>query len=545
MPDPSPAPAKRPRDKYSRLICLGCHARRIRCELPNEVELPNPGELRTAQTPCHRCKRLGVPCLVRQTILGRPSQRKTGDVSHIIVELPLRPAAPTQPDTAREEPQTLLIHTPLSTETAIIIRAMDTLRRENVEEEWFRHLPAHAGHTRALDLSIKALVAACAYNRGVPRLTSRDCYQSLALALNAVQAAIQQSGGKPPSDDILASTALLAPFEGILVSTAPPLEGLVKKHGIPNRPHIEGLAAILAARPATYPVSQLARDILDFYACESAVVACIQGTSSPFESVSRAYFASNSTGNSDGDQAQIKALGNELFIRLPRLVGLVRSLRAQSSLSDHLLSDAMSLSNLLLETRDSQAEERLLRNITVHPSNDYPVHQSLQFASVKDFEALAYYWQSRLSLLRLVWHLQNLSRPVSSDIEEADSADHPAEVVFQPTFVSRVNEMFQLVKNILMCSEYARTLRLRKHDRLFAHAMVVVWGVTTDVPVAVALSLDQGEGTGTTALSDFLLRKVNLALAAKPDFTPNDMNTAADIFVGGQPGGRFAALYAL
>ena len=29
-----------------------------------------------------------------------------------------------------------------------------------------------------------------------------------------------------------------------------------------------------------------------------------------------------------------------------------------------------------------------------------------------------------------------------------------------------------------MCSEYAGTLPLSKHDRLFAHAMVVVWGVT-------------------------------------------------------------------
>jgi hypothetical protein len=55
--------------------------------------------------------------------------------------------------------------------------------------------------------------------------------------------------------------------------------------------------------------------------------------------------------------------------------------------------------------QDSQAEGRLLRNIKVHPSSDPDatslLRQSLHFASVKDFEALAYYWQSRLSLLRL------------------------------------------------------------------------------------------------------------------------------------------------
>lgn len=112
--------------------------------------------------------------------------------------------------------------------------------------------------------------------------------------------------------------ALLAPFEGV-----------IKKHGILMRLHVEGLAAILAARPATYPIMQHARETLDFHACESAIMACIQGTPSPFESVARVYFANNRMGYSDSDRAQLKALGNELFIRIPRLVRLVRSLRLQ------------------------------------------------------------------------------------------------------------------------------------------------------------------------------------------------------------------------
>ena len=49
-----------------------------------------------------------------------------------------------------------------------------------------------------------------------------------------------------------------------------------------------------------------------------------------------------------------------------------------------------------------------------------PLRQSLHFASVKDFEALAYYWQSRLSLLRLEWRLHGLS--MSSGVQ-ADSTD--------------------------------------------------------------------------------------------------------------------------
>lgn len=564
MSELRPAGSKRPRNKYSRLICLGCRERRIRCELPSEVEIPDPGELRTVQTPCYRCKRLGVPCVIRQTILGRPGPEKgstttrTGDiVSRVVIELSLPTAARTQPATVQDDTQlvtssviprtnlrssndlepsqgdsarwngdTLLIHNPQSTERVIIIRAFDTLRSEKVEDEWFRHLPAHVGHTQALDLSIKAIVAACAYSRGVPKLTSDDCYQALALALKAVQANIKQSHGKP-NDDILASTALLAPFEGV-----------IKKNGIPTRLHVEGLAAILAARSATYPVTQLARDILDFYACESAVMACIKGTPSPFETVAPVYFATNRMGCSDSDRAQLKALGNELFIRIPRLVRLVRSLRLQTSPQNQLLLDALRLSKTLLRLQDSQAEGRLLRNVKVHPASDLdvssPLRESLHFPSVQDFEALAYYWQSHLSLLRLEWRLYNLS--VSNDLHD-DCTNEPG-VSFRPSFGPRANEMFRLVKNIMMCSEYARKLPLNKHCRLFAHAMVVVWGATMDVPVA--LSHDQ-EGPGP--LSNLLLRMVNTVLAAKPDLTVEDMDTAADIFVGGQLKGRFAELF--
>ena len=574
MSEPRPGGSKRPRGTYSRLICLGCRERRIRCELPSEVEVPDPGELRTVQTPCYRCKRLGVPCIVRQTILGRPGPEsssttaadfrpvRTNDiVSRIIIELPSRTVARTQPATVQDEAQVvnrsviprtglrssndlppsqgdparwngdaLLIHIPQSTETVIIIRAVDTLRREKVEGEWFRHLPAHVGHTRALDLSIKALVAACAYARGVPKLTSDDCYQALALALNAVQANIKQSYGEL-NDDILASTALLAPFEGV-----------VKKHGIPTRLHVEGLAAILAARPATYPVTQFAREIFDFHACDSAIIACIQGTPSPFEGVARGYFANNRIGYSDSDRAQLKALGSELFIRIPRLVGLVRSLRLQPSPQNQLLLDALRLSKSLLRLQDSQSEGRLLRNIKVRPSSDpdatSPLRQSLDFASVDDFEALAYYWQNRLSLLRLERRLHDLS--MSSDVQ-ADNTDELG-ASLRLSFGPRTNETLRLVKNILMCAEYAGTLPLRKHDRLFAHAMVVVWGVTMDMPVALSHIQDR-ERTGP--LSELLFRRVNIILAAKPDLTVEDMDTAADIFVGGQPKGRFVELYSL
>ena len=102
--------------------------------------------------------------------------------------------------------------------------------------------------------------------------------------------------------------------------------------------------------------------------------------------------------------------------------------------------------------------------------------------------------------------------------------------------------MSRLAKNILMCAEYAGTLPLHKHDSLFAHAMVVAWGVTMDVPVVLSLIQD-GEETGP--FSKPLWRQVNITLTAKPDLTFGDTNAAAYIVIGGQPKGRFVELYGL
>ena len=437
---------------------------------------------------------------------------------------------PRQGDFARRNGGTLVVHTPQSAQTVLIIRAIDTLRREHVEEEWFRHLPSRHGHSQALDMSAKAIIAACAYNRSVPKLTSSDCRQALALAINALQTSIQRSNGQP-DDDILASTALLAP-----------LEGVINQHGIPTRLHVQGLAAVLTARPVSYPVSQLARDILDWYAFESAVLACLHDIPSPFESVARVYFSNDRMGHSDSDRAQLKALSTEIFLRMPRLVRLVRSLRLQASPQTQPLLDAISLKESLLEMQDPETEQQFLRTVEVRPSNipDAAWHasQSLHFACAKDFEALVSYWQGRLSLLRLERRLHDL---LASNVVQADST-YERHTFIRPVPGPRVAEMSTLVKNIIMCSEYARTVVLIRQHHLFAYALLAVWGVTLDVPEIFTHGQD---GQWKDALSDLLLRRVNSALAAEPPFTIEDMDVAACVLVGGQPLGRFAKLYGI
>ena len=144
--------------------------------MDNEVEILEPGELRTVQTPCSRCKKLGIRYIVRNTILAGPGTSSTtaantrpvstGDLaSRNGIELPwpvphaqpaigqdkaqvanvsvvprtksgyLNNLPPSQGDTIRWNGNVLLIRTPQSPETVLIIRTIDTLRYEKVEEE--------------------------------------------------------------------------------------------------------------------------------------------------------------------------------------------------------------------------------------------------------------------------------------------------------------------------------------------------------------------------------------------------------------------------
>ncbi|OTA38356.1 hypothetical protein BTJ68_01760 [Hortaea werneckii EXF-2000] len=565
----TPAGRRRPREKYSRLICLGCRERRIRCELPSEIEPLDPDELRTIDTPCYRCKRLGLPCVVRRTVLGRPSPGRNSTpaavcrpkgaedtVSRIIIDMQV-PACgnayhevasvyeqmPNAEDlvVARRFKENQLqrshcqrwsgnlvhYHVPQSNERVLIIRALETLRRECVEDEWFRHLPAYVGHSPALDLSIKALVAACAYSRGTPHLTSKDCYQALALALQAVQTSIQQSQRKL-DDILLASTALLAPFEGV-----------VRKNGVPTKLHVDGLAAILLARSSTYPVTQLARDIVEFNACESSIMACILNRPSPFESVLPAYFANDNIGCAGSDQARLKAVGTELFVHLPRLLTLVRSVSLNGVSGGELPADAFHLYNSLLALQDQQAEQRLLQQIEVQSSpcskTDSPQQSHLRFASVQDYEALAYYWQGRLNLLRVGQRLHD----TSSACQIQTGRKRKPSRSLQSCPHSHQNEISRLAKNLLRCSKYTETLRLRKQIRLSAHAAAIVWGVIRE-DSSPCIYKSEIEKSSVLAM---LLGRVNIALGAHPDLSSEDMNLAADAFAGGEPRGKFVELF--
>lgn len=67
---------RQPRGNYAKLICLNCRARKIKCILPNDVQIePSPAPQPREQS-CSRCRQQDLACIVDKTILGRPSQKR-------------------------------------------------------------------------------------------------------------------------------------------------------------------------------------------------------------------------------------------------------------------------------------------------------------------------------------------------------------------------------------------------------------------------------------------------------------------------------------
>lgn len=68
-------PSRAPRGSYSKLKCIQCRTRKIKCVLPNLAIEPSDSP-QPKETSCIRCQQQGLECVVDKTILGRPSHKR-------------------------------------------------------------------------------------------------------------------------------------------------------------------------------------------------------------------------------------------------------------------------------------------------------------------------------------------------------------------------------------------------------------------------------------------------------------------------------------
>ncbi|KAK5721773.1 hypothetical protein LTR15_006365 [Elasticomyces elasticus] len=71
-----PSKPRRPREKYSKLICLACRNRRIRCQLPTDLTISPGPQPQDPDKACQRCRQNNLACVVDSTTLGRPGRKR-------------------------------------------------------------------------------------------------------------------------------------------------------------------------------------------------------------------------------------------------------------------------------------------------------------------------------------------------------------------------------------------------------------------------------------------------------------------------------------
>ena len=409
---------------------------------------------------------------------------------------------------------TVLIHKPQSPEDAFTIRTVVAIECEGASDAWYAHMPSRIGHCKTVDLCINALVLGSDCVRGLPGATLSQCYlvlaqafQSLRLALSSQEAAL--------SDDLLVSIAALAPVEAVL-----------GRHSLIGHSHLEGLTALITSRPAPArdKITDVTRSILDYYYCDAFITACIRGVASPLEALDSAYYKYPDDTAVTAER-KLRALANELYIRLPRLVTLVRAAQLwelKGSLEPALLA------SVLLRLKDDLAETELLHRVNVKNNATKSARSAsltncyFHFQTVADYEAIVSYWEARLMLIRLCWqiHATDTSEPYLLPLQSQIQAD-----------VRRISS------SLLMSAEYGRTLKVRGRRRLFALSMITVWAPLGQLSAVLPVGKDCKSGR------DWLLAKTNEALVGHTALTARDMDEAAELFVGGAPTGVYAQMY--
>lgn len=410
---------------------------------------------------------------------------------------------------------TLSLHKPQSPETLSAILFVENINCEGVADAWFGDIPSRIGNDYCLDLAIAALQMTCWYKRRLPGATLPKVYHALAGALEALATSLRTDGAAL-CDHTLASVAALSPVEAIRAG-----------HTFLVPTHLDGITAILVSRAAVAPLSKFARRILEYHFCDSYVMASIRGVVSPLENLDRVYCTPCDL-SGPIPETKLRAIGNELCVRLPRLIAYAR-VACEQFTSAATVSAALTLAEKLLQLKDEAAENDFLHTVgvarTTLPTDLRITKYSLQFKTISSFEAGAYYWHTRTALLRLCCRLRCYFPTMS-------------EIYLLPSVPELKVELQRLASNIVMTAEFARTLKARKRRRLFGHSLLACWSIFRDHADAFPGEKNLEE------VRTWLLENVTIALLGRTStLNLQDMDDAAELFEGGPLVGTYMNLY--
>lgn len=251
----------------------------------------------------------------------------------------------------------LLMYKPTTASTRLRTELVTMLHRTQRNGTWFDLLPARIGHNESVDCAAKAIVKAAELAERKTPITQDSCLGSYARAITSLQAGMAASVS---GDDMLLTVSLLVTFERIFAYTSVPLKS-----------HMAGVVALLQAQmktPNSKPPSELTRAVVYTFWPVAFIGPCVEGQASPFEAprwlqAEPVVMTRDKLRTPSQIVARLRKLSMELFIRLPRLIKMVKSILTDPKPEE--IDSAIALAKELLMIEDVEAENKLLHNVTV------------------------------------------------------------------------------------------------------------------------------------------------------------------------------------
>lgn len=335
-----------------------------------------------------------------------------------------------------------------------------------MQHTWVSLLPARIGYSACLDSATAALVAACRYRRGSAGVSLEAALKALGSALSILNAQLSSAAEKT-DDWTLASVAVLSSAAACR-----------SRHSMVDPSHVDGLTTLLTLHPADLPVSEIGKGVCDYHLFDSFISSVVKQLLSRLEELPPSFYLPPA-GAVQPPGTRLKAVGNMLYVHLPRLIGLIRQSKGSrsSGVAFSLVDTAKMIRSAgsLAAFEDEAAESALSHRLSITESSDSPYRGlskwSFVFRCPAECDAAASYWMTRINILRLCLRIW--------ETDPEACCQHSG----LPSKGDALKEIDLLARNILMSAQYAQTQRARKRRRLLAHAMVACWEWLQDCSV--------------------------------------------------------------
>lgn len=415
----------------------------------------------------------------------------------------------------------LLVYKPTSSTTRLRMELVDMMVRTHRSEIWYDLVPARIGHSDAIDSAAKALVKASDFAQKRTNVTEESCLSSYNRALAAVRdGMIKSSSG----DDLLCAVALLVNFERLFSGWT----------SAPMRSHMHGIMAIFMAQAKgsqQKPPSELTRTLVYVFWAVGFIGPCVMGIPSPLEiprylDMEPVLFATDRMSCPSHVVSRLRKLGNQHFIRLPRLITLMKGVQVEQKLMD--VEPALSLAKDLLDLQDEDAETEMLHHVTVQKTEETEGVETMtylmKFNTMPEFEAAMHYWSTRMFLFRLCWRMSRLfaSKYQARDMWSKEKLE---------------SQISRMGANVLMAAPWG----LGKGETgrsCCVLDLVAVWGALNDFDVFAARNMTPAKAR---SLLLYAGKQVMSLSGPTADAECGErLSAAAELFVGGQSKGILA-----